>query len=261
MHYLDLEQPEKNNADHFRFSTMQLNSNIKVPFFSRTVVTPSNRVYLIGGQDPDTDNTLGFVYQLDLKNRLLVNQSQMLTPRHSFAACVLNECIYVVGGIDQYGKIMNSVEKYDPQSNQWSSLEKCIQPCLNSSLVAYQGRLLFNIHSNGMERYEVGSNRWSSVQCSHQMNNLSGCVQINSNEILVMGGIDASKHNSQSVFLLSNLFNSNISVQPAGHLPHGGPALYMPLLFQKILFLMLNGASERNKQLLAIAKGRTWETL
>ncbi len=100
MHYLDLEQSEKNTADRFRFSTLQLNCSIKVPYFSRTVVTPSNRVFLLGGKDPDTENTLGFVYQLDMKNRLLVNQSQMMTPRHSFGCCVMNESIYVVGGID-----------------------------------------------------------------------------------------------------------------------------------------------------------------
>lgn len=78
---------------------------------------------------------------------------------------------------------------------------------------------------------------------------------------MVMGGVDDRQQNSDAVFLLSNLFNNKINVQSAGCIPYGGPILQPPIIYDGILFVMVNAYNEKQKHILAIAKNKQWETL
>ncbi|XP_078490733.1 uncharacterized protein LOC144746975 [Ciona intestinalis] len=56
--------------------------------------------------------------------------------RRSFAACVAQNKIYVVGGLDSNNEVVKSVECYDPQTNKWSIVCETEVELFNHSLVA-----------------------------------------------------------------------------------------------------------------------------
>jgi hypothetical protein len=49
MNYVNLAH--ENNE--FKFEQVLINTHLKIPYFSRTVVTNKNRIFLMGGVDPD----------------------------------------------------------------------------------------------------------------------------------------------------------------------------------------------------------------
>ncbi|XP_078489923.1 uncharacterized protein LOC144746761 [Ciona intestinalis] len=56
--------------------------------------------------------------------------------RSSFAACVAQNKIYVVGGLDSNKEVVKSVECYDPQTNMWSIVSETEVGLYSHSMVA-----------------------------------------------------------------------------------------------------------------------------
>ncbi|XP_078486206.1 kelch-like protein 38 isoform X2 [Ciona intestinalis] len=56
--------------------------------------------------------------------------------RNCHAACVAQNKIYVVGGLDSNGKVVKSIECYDDQTDKWSVVGETEVGLYNHSLVA-----------------------------------------------------------------------------------------------------------------------------
>lgn len=46
----------------------------------------------------------------------------MLNGRGSLTLCVLNSCMYAIGGTSYRGTYLSSVEKYDPSTDTWEKV-------------------------------------------------------------------------------------------------------------------------------------------
>lgn len=65
----------------------------------------------------------------------------MNVPRHSFGSAVLNGKWYVAGGMDSAGRVLDSVEEYDPATNTWRLEAPMPSPRVHLALGAVGDRL------------------------------------------------------------------------------------------------------------------------
>ena len=65
----------------------------------------------------------------------------MNVTRHSFGSAVLDGVLYVAGGLASEGRALDSVEAYDPATNQWTLKAPMISPRTHLGLAAHGGRL------------------------------------------------------------------------------------------------------------------------
>ena len=95
-------------------------------------------VYAIGGQSGKENSTrLKTVEKYDSTRDQWKYVSDMNTARCTHAACVLRGKIYVVGGLDNDGKVVQEIECYDPLNDAWSIVENAIDSSFHHTLVAH----------------------------------------------------------------------------------------------------------------------------
>ena len=78
--------------------------------------------------------------------------ADMLTPRTESCAALLNEKIYMIGGLNNEGKASYKVEYYDPKTDSWNASLPLPRPLDHAAVAAYNGSL-----------YVVGGYRSSNV--------------------------------------------------------------------------------------------------
>ncbi len=85
-----------------------------------------SRIYFIGGaqglRGGNIENMRGTstVQSFDFESMTWdTNIAPLETPRVFACAVVLDDSIYVMGGVDSLGNVLNTVEVYDPSSNSW----------------------------------------------------------------------------------------------------------------------------------------------
>ena len=82
-------------------STIELDITFKIPSFSRSIITPSSRIYLIGGEEPEYFSRREmYMYDPTLNDRKLYQRAAMPHKKFDFTLCYLNNYIYVLCGKD-----------------------------------------------------------------------------------------------------------------------------------------------------------------
>ena len=97
-----------------RSRTIKLVNNIKIPNFSRSIVTPKAQIFLLGGEDPE-GLPKKEIYQFDLNNldsdHILEPKALMPHQKYDFTLCYLNGFIYVICGKDTSSEAVNICER------------------------------------------------------------------------------------------------------------------------------------------------------
>lgn len=83
------------------------------------VVACNQFLYAIGGYEFSTvhDN----VERYDLRCNQWTLITSLTRPKEALGSAVVEDKLYIVGGFD--GKLLNEVEKYDPETNQWEKVK------------------------------------------------------------------------------------------------------------------------------------------
>ena len=77
-------------------------------------------IYAIGGESGEDNSTrLKSVEKYDADANKWVYVCNMINERCSHSACVLQDKIYVVGGLNSKGNVVKEIECYDPLKNNW----------------------------------------------------------------------------------------------------------------------------------------------
>lgn len=89
----------------------------------------------------------------------------MNSVRFFSSAAVLNERIYVAGGTDlKTVTEMNSVEMYDPKSDEWTEVASTNKAWRLFTLIESEGFLIAMGDDPVIERYDPRQNRWTMVR-------------------------------------------------------------------------------------------------
>ena len=93
--------------------------------------------------------------------------------RCGVGVAVLSDLLYAVGGHDGQS-YLNSIERYDPQTNLWSSEVAPTSTCRTSVGVAVLDGYLYAVGGqdgvsclNYVERYDPKENKWSKVMSTY----------------------------------------------------------------------------------------------
>lgn len=128
----------------------------------------------------------------------------------------MNDKIYVVGGKTVKSEFSNSCEMYDTIQMTWSRIaclnEGINKPSVcnfnNNALLKFGGVNKFGFIEKNIERYNPKLNVWdivaySYVEGSKEVELLCKCIsiQINNNQILVIGGKNYETFKTDSAFI------------------------------------------------------------
>ena len=67
--------------------------------------------------------------------------ANMIIPRTDFGGASLDEKIYIIGGFNNKGKVMNAVEYYDPKTDNWSTASPLPERLDHPAAAVYNGTL------------------------------------------------------------------------------------------------------------------------
>lgn len=108
----------------------------------------------------------------------------MKYPRRALSAVSLPNGVYALGGYDG-DKYLNSVEKYDQESDEWVSVEPMNQKrCTLSSVSSNDLRYIYAIGGfNGsalgtVERYDVYEDKWEMLPSMNSKRFMHASVRI-----------------------------------------------------------------------------------
>lgn len=140
--------------------------NLSQEIRSSAIAEYNGKIYLIGGYN---SGVTGTVLEYDTLNDTWTPKTAMNFPRQNAKAAVLNGEIYVFGGTDSNGVLVNFVEKYNPVSGSWSTVSGLHSGIILSGMTCYPVSLnnkiyLFasgNDHSSVFEYNPSSTNRWT----------------------------------------------------------------------------------------------------
>ncbi|CAG5088011.1 Similar to Beta-scruin (Limulus polyphemus) [Cotesia congregata] len=99
------------------------------PRHHHSVVYFKGRLYVAGGADPRENSlqrknsVVGTVWSYDPASRKWFTEPAMLTPRKNFGLVVCDGKIFAVGGEDNNGVTLRSVEAFDPAKKIWKKMQ------------------------------------------------------------------------------------------------------------------------------------------
>ena len=161
---------EKQHSSHFIYRSFKLKaivggydihsgrilSSIRWPFEHKPLihlptrlcftaaVTIGNHIVIIGGKSNHNQDTMyieSFVRAYNIKSKSWHLLQQMRTSRWQHVAVAFNDYILVVGGRDENGQVLDSVDKYDIFLNKWIKMKPFVKKiaklkgcCLNDEV-------------------------------------------------------------------------------------------------------------------------------
>ena len=136
-------------------------------------------IYVMGGdRDIEDGGTTNSVERYDPVLNIWEQIPRMTFARHHFGADVLDGYLYVVGGSAVNGSF---VEKYDPDSNNWSLVEAKssgheLSVYYNSSVCSLDNKL-YIMDDIGITTYAPSKNKWTNLETiSNKIQNLGSCI-------------------------------------------------------------------------------------
>jgi len=141
-------------------------------------------------------------------SRTWQDRAPMPTARTGVAAVVFNGMVYVMGGLDANGNILDVVEVYNPASNSWNTGPSLRTARYNFAAVVYEGQIYVlgghdsdDESSKKVEVFSPSENRWESFDNLEEEREGLGAVVLNE-ELYVMGGANGSADILRSVEIL-----------------------------------------------------------
>ena len=151
-----------------------------------------DEIFAVGGNKGET------VESYDVKSGIWKNLAPVLSPRIFFSGAMLENSIFVIGGMDSLGKYTSTVERYDILTNKWSvSKAMSVSRCRFAS-TAHNGKIYAigglegvddtNLKNSAIvEEYDPKTNSWTRKADMPTPRHGHSIVVIGDN-ILVIGG-------------------------------------------------------------------------
>jgi hypothetical protein len=172
--------------------------------YHHSMVAGKAELYVIGGTTNDSkeSSTLKTMYSYNFNGQPWTTLPSMSLPRKNFSACILDNIIYVFGGIVTTGLLTKTskpsatAECYNITTKTWSKLLDIPVTIYGASVAGIRyGRsiLLLGGHQNGSPSSSVYSYRpltqtWTTLTWSLPDNRLYGCWFEETNKALIMVG-------------------------------------------------------------------------
>jgi hypothetical protein len=222
LHWFEWEKRELHLFDviQYCYKSIKLIIPFKIPPFSRSIIIPEGKIFLIGGEDPETGakkEVYSFNFATIETDHSLQAKCSMPFKKYDFTLCYHKGFIYVICGKDSDSQVIDSCEKYDVNRNQWSLIAPINKRRYASSAVIakevdkiylFGGRSdHHNMMMDDIEEYEINKNIWKIIKLKspHEWTPVEVCstIQIGPGRILIFGGSDASIEDSKHSYVFN----------------------------------------------------------
>ncbi|MDU7338621.1 MAG: kelch repeat-containing protein [Clostridium sp.] len=132
-------------------------------------------------------------------------KASMSTPRYSFCTEVINGYIYAIGGASNTVGALNSIEKYDPQSDKWTIVASMKNSRMDFCTEVINGKIYVIGGSNNegrlasVEMYDPATNTWAAKAPLNTARNNFQTVVMNG-KIYAIGGTNGDKLSSVELY-------------------------------------------------------------
>ena len=140
------------------------------------VVAMRGFLYTVGGRTPCGRSTRRYpaghiVEKYDPLTNAWSRASPIPAYRMDFSAAVIADMLYVVGGDDRNGRLLNAVHRYDPSTDMWTSLAPQPTPRYRAHVV-HVGNAMYVLGGfddlnrddiQSVDKYNTSSDTWESV--------------------------------------------------------------------------------------------------
>lgn len=202
-----------------KFTRITLNNSINIPKLHKSIITPSGLIFLFGGLI-DKKTKSNYIYKLNEEEEKLKKVGSMEYGRSSFGLCIIGSYIYIVGGYTNGSELLKSCEKFNYNNFNCEKIEDLNEPVSNMSLCNFNDNIFKfggqeentkknKIISETIEMYN--GKKWSIInfkQRDFQFHYASAMLQINKNQILIVGGFNKDNTGSNQIYT-AEIFSQN----------------------------------------------------
>ncbi|XP_052737831.1 uncharacterized protein LOC112047458 [Bicyclus anynana] len=148
------------------------------PRHHHSVAFLRGRVFLVGGADPREDDLRGksvvvsTVWSYEPVTRSWYSESGLAIPRKNFGLVVHRMALYAIGGQDKKGRVLRSVEKFDPKTGSWSEVRAMSTARMAAAATKYRDYIWVAGGMTGEKRrpvcisvecYSSKTNQWTEI--------------------------------------------------------------------------------------------------
>ncbi|XP_060810818.1 uncharacterized protein LOC106137997 [Amyelois transitella] len=148
------------------------------PRHHHSVAFLRGRVYLVGGADPRDDDVRGksvvvsTVWSFEPVAKSWYSESGLSIPRKNFGLVVHRMALYAIGGQDKKGRVLRSVEKFDPKTGFWTEVRSMSVARMAVAAVKYREYIWVAGGMTGEKRkpvckivecYNSKTNEWTEI--------------------------------------------------------------------------------------------------
>jgi hypothetical protein len=168
---------------------------LNAPRSSHDVVTVGTRLFAIGGwtmRGKESPVWLDTIEQLDLSVTGAAWKSLPLpVRRRAFVAATVEDRIYLIGGMDDRGRILNRVDIFDVARGTWSA-GPTLPPGRNNGFspaaATHEGRLYVSVADGSCFRLDSEGKTWKQIGTATPR--VAHRLVADSGRLLVLGGAD-----------------------------------------------------------------------
>ena len=196
---------------------------------------------------------LNSLYEYSLKEKTLKEKQHMKIGRIYHGIILINDELYICGGLDQNLNISNTCEKYIIKENKWISISPMKEPLSKINLVqiddknfaAFGGIKKDNIYNYDIHYYRIDTDTWFILDNIKIPKGLlfPGLCKINNKYIIILGGINENGEGSKDVYRLDISLGNFEQVNK--YLNIGGMSLYHPYFTNNEIHMLLNHQNQK----------------
>lgn len=190
----------------------------RISSFSRSIMVPDGRIFLIGGEDK-REGAKSECHYVDIfsstSRKVMIARTPMQVKRYDFIICYMLGNIYALCGKGTNGNILNECECYEVDTDTWKMLNPAKKARYAGAAAALKetGRIyLFggrgeqhNEMIADIEEYDTATNVWKIIELERpaEWKHVEVCaaVQIRRGEIIIFGGSDINVEDSKYSFI------------------------------------------------------------
>lgn len=179
-------------------NTWAIKANVPAVRAYPVAVAYNNFAYLIGGTSGSTASTaVATIYEYNATaNTWSTSRTSMSVARYMHCGAVYEDKIYIFGGRNTSGTVLDSVVQYDITNNIWTDMTS--MPAAKEGALAFtHNNKIYIVGGSTQDTYvyDITTNTWDSTKAiiPAQRNIPSGVIQ--DDKIYVFGGIQVSTAN------------------------------------------------------------------
>ena len=234
------------------------NNNKKYFLFNdefRISNTYGDLIYISGGISNinNTKKILNTLHEYSLTEKTLKEKQHMKIGRICHGIILINDILYICGGVDQNLNTINSCEKYFIKENKWENIASMKEPLSKINLVqiddktfaSFGGIKKDNIFNYNIHYYRIDTDNWFILENFILPKGIlfPGLCKINEKFILILGGIKETGEESNEVFRM-DISRGNFE-QIDKFLNVSGFSVYFPSFINNEIHLLLNHKNQK----------------